>query len=470
MKILYFKHSENLKINMRLISSFLRREKFHFFSIIATISIVSMNYIISLERSALSNNYKLIDSTVAYKVLPISIEVDESELSDDTTKMQSDAKQDTKNYTHVVQKGDNLISVLYAAGINSRDAFVISKAINKKESLNNLQIGQELRFRFNDASNNNKSPTSLRFTLYTERNRINIHYDNSRSLYYAELLPLDIKNKTELIQGFIKSDNFYKSAADLNLPSSITRKYIHLLKHEVNFHRDIKTGNMFKILYEYQEDSEGRKFQDGQISYASLSLDNKKIEIYGYKDSNGNINYYHPDGRNLNKSFLIQPVTKARISSKYGMRTHPVHKYKRFHKGVDYAAPKGTPVFSAGDGVVHSLNIARGYGRYLIVQHNGTYKTLYAHLHKFKPGIRKGLRIKQGDIIGYIGKSGTATGPHLHYEMRKNNIPINPLKANFPIHNNLTGIKLVAFNKQKKQTDMLINNNQVTILAQADQN
>ncbi|MFQ3306956.1 MAG: murein DD-endopeptidase MepM/ murein hydrolase activator NlpD [Candidatus Midichloriaceae bacterium] len=244
-------------------------------------------------------------------------------------------------------------------------------------------------------------------------------------------------------------------------------EYINVLKKEVDLKKEIKNGTKFKILYDVKEDESGKVIGKPKLTYASLNSGENEMKIYKYEDpKTGIVNgYFYSDGRSLGKTFFNKPIPGARISSGFGMRMHPILKYKKMHKGVDFAARKGTPIKAVASGVVQLAHKAFGYGNYIVIKHNHEYSSLYAHMSKFKPGIKKGQIIKANDIIGYVGNTGMSTSAHLHYEVRYFGKPVNPLKLKFNVNNKLDGKTFVAFNKQKKVVDKLVDKESKLMLA-----
>ena len=367
---------------------------------------------------------------------------------------------------YTVQNGDTFIKILTNIGIPPSEAHFILKTFNKVYDVSSLSIGQNINLLIS-AKDGSKvivgdKPHSI--TIYIDNKIINGMYDDKKGNYNLNLLKQSVNNKSKLVQGFVK-DSLYNSIIKTDTPPSIIMDYMKLLSHEINFKRDIKNNSEFKILFDYTENSHTKQINGGNILYASLSLNGKQFEIYQYKDKNGNIKYFHSDGKNLKKALLQKPIKQARISSKFGIRMHPITRCKKMHKGVDYASRKGTPVLSAGDGIVQLVKYSSSYGKYIVIKHNNEYTTLYAHMSKFHPQINKGSRIKQGQVIGYVGNSGRTTGVHLHHEVRRHGIPINPVKANTYASNSLEGQNLIAFKSQKKKIDQVLHKESGIMLA-----
>jgi murein DD-endopeptidase MepM/ murein hydrolase activator NlpD len=241
--------------------------------------------------------------------------------------------------------------------------------------------------------------------------------------------------------------------------------FINLYSFIVDFQRDIKSGDDFKIYYEYQVDPSNGKIKDSKILYASLNTGGISKEIYRHEMKDGKIDYFDAKGQSVRRALLKTPVSGARISSRYGMRKHPVLGYSRMHRGVDYAAPRGTPIFAAGDGVVSfAKNVRRGYGKHVQIRHNSTYSTLYGHMSKFAKGIKSGTRVKQGQIIGYVGATGLASGPHLHYEVKVRGKQVNPSKINYMKTEPLKLAELERFKKNVALYDVIVENAQSTTM------
>ena len=211
------------------------------------------------------------------------------------------------------------------------------------------------------------------------------------------------------------------------------------------------------FIYEFSKNPSGKIVNGSNILYASLVVHGKNKEMYKYDFADGRKDYYEKDGTSIRKALLKTPINGARISSRYGKRRHPVLGFTRMHRGLDYAAPPGTPVYAAGDGtVVIARRVKGGYGRYVKIRHNSEYSTLYGHLKGFKRGIKSGIRVAQGDVIGYVGSSGLATGPHLHYEVIKHGKKVNPAKVNFPKIPNLSESNMLRFKKQYAKIDKML--------------
>ncbi len=234
--------------------------------------------------------------------------------------------------------------------------------------------------------------------------------------------------------------------------------FIRLFSFDVDFQRDVKEGDRFDILYDRYVDHDGSVVHSGDILYAELEIGKRRIKLYRHEYASGQIKYFNEEGRGNRKALLKTPIDGARMSSGFGRRRHPILGYTKMHKGVDFAAPSGTPIKAAGDGVIVKAGWNGGYGRYIRIRHGNTYDTAYAHLRKIGGGIRPGKRVEQGQIIGYVGSSGRSTGPHLHYEILKNGGHVNPRQVRFQSAEALSGNELKQFRRFRDQVDAQIRN------------
>ena len=236
------------------------------------------------------------------------------------------------------------------------------------------------------------------------------------------------------------------------LSTTIHQQEVPLLNHliraysgNVDFQRDIRKGDEIDVLYESKETENGEFAKLGNVLYANLTIGGKQKAIYRHKKKNGRVGYYYKNGKSVRKGLMRHPITGVRISSGYGMRRHPISKRRKMHTGIDYAAPTGTPIRAASDGVLTYVGRKGGYGKYISIKHNSRLSTAYAHMSRYAKGMKNGKRVKQGQIIGYVGSTGHSTGPHLHYEVRVNGKHVNPRSAKLPMDDSLTGKELQRF-------------------------
>ena len=279
--------------------------------------------------------------------------------------------------------------------------------------------------------------------------------------------PLNIETKIKMKSGAIKS-SLFAATDDASVPDSIAIQITEIFASDIDFNRDLRKKDHFKVVYELRY-SNGEYIGAGRVLAAEFINKGNTYQAVYFEANNKEKGYYTPDGKNLRRAFLRSPLKFSRISSGFTRsRYHPVLKKWRAHKGVDYAARKGTPVRATANGTVAVSTRQRGYGKYIILKHRGRYSTVYAHLSRFAKGLRKGKRVSQGDIIGYVGSTGLATGPHLHYELRVNGIQRNPLRVVMPAAIPLAAKNIPAFNKSTESLMVRLNMLRDTNLAFLD--
>jgi len=321
-----------------------------------------------------------------------------------------------------VKKGDTLATIFSRLKLNPKELHKIVRLGKPTAKLKRLIPGEELKFLIVDRK--------LRELVYVINNAQSLHVVKSGDSYTASDVQLELNKRIAYAAGKIESSLFI-AAQEAGIPGSMTMELANIFNWDIDFVLDVKTGDRFSLIYE-EYFLDGKKVRNGDILAAEFVNKGNTYRAVRYVDRNGRAEYYTPEGTSMRKRFLRTPVDFTRISSKFGKRFHPVLNRLRQHKGVDYAAPRGTPIKSAGDGKITFIGKKGGYGNTVMIQHAGRYSTVYAHIQKFKRGLKKGGRVTQGDIIGYVGSSGLATGPHLHYEFRINGIHRNPLTVKLP--------------------------------------
>lgn len=230
---------------------------------------------------------------------------------------------------------------------------------------------------------------------------------------------------------------------------------IRTFSFDVDFQREIQKNDGFEVLYETFTDINGQQARTGEVLYAGLILGGKRIELHRFTPESGRTDYFSPDGQSVRKTLMRTPIDGARISSGFGRRKHPVLGYTKMHRGTDFAAARGTPVYAAGDGVIERASRNGAFGNYVRIRHNSTYKTAYAHLNGYAKGMRSGTRVKQGQVIAYVGTTGRSTGPHLHYEVHVNGKQVNPRQIKMPSGERLKGKDLEAFAGARRDLQQL---------------
>jgi murein DD-endopeptidase MepM/ murein hydrolase activator NlpD len=283
--------------------------------------------------------------------------------------------------------------------------------------------------------------------------KIQLTRDLETDLFKKKTIITNLQRKIIFKEGKILQ-NLYRTAVDLNVQPNIIVEFARIYGFQVDFQRDIRKNDNFQIMYEVFEDDNGKVFETGIIIFADLRLSGVKNAFY-YFDKKGSEGHYDKSGKSVKKALMKTPINGARLSSSFGMRKHPIDGYNKMHKGTDFAAPMGTPIMASGDGVIIRARWCGGGGNCVKIKHNSTYKTVYAHMKSFGRGIREGIRVKQGQIIGYVGSTGNSTGPHLHYEVIENNKKINSQKLKLPSGKTLKNKERKLFEVEKIKLDVL---------------
>lgn len=357
-------------------------------------------------------------------------------------------KIETRTEKMTIGKGDTLTGFLSKAGLDNKEAFLASKAMEKHLDPKHIKPGQTV-------SVTQRSDRSGRYHLQDMVFTI----DPLQAVYLTRTTTGDFTSKLvekkALRKTYAQSAtidvSLYGSAAKAGIPVSVIAEAIRIFSWDVDFQRDIRRGDKLSLLYERHETEEGVPVKGVNILYASLTVNGHEIPLYRFETSDGSIDYFQPDGRSVRKTLMKTPIDGARISSGFGVRQHPVLGYTKMHKGVDFAAPRGTPIYAAGDGVIEKASRYGSFGHYVRIRHNSSLKTAYAHLNGYGKGISAGVRVKQGQVIGYVGTTGRSTGPHLHYEVLKNGAQVNPNSLDLPLGEILKGEQLARLQTKIKQ-------------------
>lgn len=342
-----------------------------------------------------------------------------------------------------VENGDTLINMLTDNGATYDDAHNAVRAIGKQYDVKKLDIGQEISISL-DRSGDKPHITGL--VLPTSQTSSVELTRSEKDDFKVKKVEAPVERKVARASGAITS-SLYETGIEKGLSPSLLSEIISAYSYDVDFQRDIKQGDAIDVMYERLETSEGQIAGYGNILYAQLALGDRTLKIYRHVGKDGNADYYNAKGESVRKALLRTPINGAKITSGFGMRNHPILGYSKMHRGVDFGAPTGTPIYAAGDGAVDFVGVKGGYGNYLRIKHNGTYSSAYAHISRFAKGIAPGSKVRQGQIVAYVGSTGNSTGPHLHYEILANNAQVNPANVKFKTGNTLSGKELVAFRK-----------------------
>jgi murein DD-endopeptidase MepM/ murein hydrolase activator NlpD len=336
-----------------------------------------------------------------------------------------------------VQRGDSIASVLSRMGIDDDDAVTFLRQDKAaRPFFRQLRPGKWI-------SAQTKADGSLVSLVFPVGGEEAIFVESNGTSFSVTQKSLKTDTQVLMSSAEIKS-SLFAATDDAGLPDSVATQLAEIFGSEVDFHRDLRRGDRLSVVYEMVY-HEGRPLRGGRVLCAEFVNGGHTYRAVYFQSVDGKGAYYSPQGKSLRKAFLRSPLEFSRITSGFSMRLHPILNEWRAHKGVDYAAPTGTRVKATADGAVDFVGVQRGYGNVVILRHQGKYTTYYGHLKGFASGVRKGMRVAQGDTIGYVGMTGMATGPHLHYEFRINDIQQNPLAGSMPIQIPLSNIQLADF-------------------------
>lgn len=345
-----------------------------------------------------------------------------------------------------VAQGDSFIGILTGMGLEYADAHHIYTVFRDVFDARNIKAGQKLYIA--SVSNDEDSVLVEKVMIEPVVGTRYIVEKDENGQYQTRTEQDEFLDDIKTISGVIDG-NLSVAMGKAGVPLNVVGNFIDIFSFSVDFRRDIHAGDKFEVRYERQLAPDGSVVKTGDIVFAALQLGKDKYELYRFEDKSGNADYYDEKGLALKKNLDRKPMEfkKARISSRFGRRFHPILKRYRGHDGVDYAAPAGTKIYASGDGVIAMAKWNGGYGKYIKIRHNAEYSTGYAHMRAFAKGIRPGVRVKQGQVIGYVGNTGLSTGPHLHFEVIRNGQKVNPLTVKAATGENLKGDKLAAFKK-----------------------
>ena len=355
-----------------------------------------------------------------------------------------------KSIDHKISSGETFDKILNNYSIPSNEILDIKKSLSSDYNLSNLKSNLDIKFTI-DQSNNKKITSFLFPVSRTEKILLTRNIDTDK--FDKKKIITNLNKKIIFKEGRILQ-SLYKTAIDLNVQPNIIIEFARIYGFQVDFQRDIRKNDNFQIMYEVFEDDNGKVFETGNIIFADLKLSGVNNSLY-YFDKKGNEGHYDQNGKSVEKALMKTPINGARLSSAFGMRKHPIDGYNKMHRGTDFAAPMGTPIMASGSGVVTRARWCGGGGNCVKIKHNSTYETIYAHMKNFARGIKEGVRVKQGQIIGYVGSTGKSTGPHLHYEVIENGKKINSQKLKLPSGKTLKGKNRELFEVTRIKLDVL---------------
>ena len=350
--------------------------------------------------------------------------------------------------TVTLNTGDTLIEILLTAGVPRREAYAASTAMKKVYEPHDLRAGQKIKLFLRDTEDLEEKRCFERLEFVPETDRlISVEHDTHDS-FFARIDMVPHVSNLVAKSGIINS-SFFAAARAAEVPTSVLLASYGTLSYALDFQRDFRVGDTFELGFRVYDDGPERGQHPGELVYASLDLREKSVRAYRYTTADGYTGLFDESGASLSTNLMKTPIDGARLSSLFGKRKHPLLGYTRMHRGLDFAASRGTPVLAAGNGVVIQKGRNGDFGKYIRIKHDTTYSTAYAHLSRYADKLKPGYRVRQGEIIGYVGATGLATGPNLHYEVLQGRRQIDPMKVKLPPRRLLAGIEIARFEKEK---------------------
>ena len=351
----------------------------------------------------------------------------------------------------VVQRGDTLLQILLRSGIDRAEAHEVVGTLSTLYDPRRLRVGQAMAVEVERAGDALEAPRLAALSLNLDfGNDLRVERDENGE-FAARKVDRDLVQSVHAAHAVVDT-SLYHTARRHAVPDEALVNLANIFSWDVDFQRDIHPGDSFELVYEQVESPDG-EVRGGDVLFASLRLRGRSVHAYRYEYADGRHGYYDADGRSLRKWLMRTPIDGARLSSGFGPRKHPILGYTRMHRGVDFAAPPGTPIYAAGDGVLDYVGRNGAYGNFIRIQHNNEFSTAYAHMSRFADGVTKGSRVRQGQVIAYVGSTGRSTGPHLHYEVLQNGVQINPMSIKPQTASRLTGAELQRFRGQIEMID-----------------
>ena len=402
------------------------------FLIFITVSFTSYyNY----TKKKIENNYSQIIDNIYFKKT--------------TSYFLSQLEPKFKKIRHKIKDGETFDNILNEYSIDKKEIQSLKRKLNEKINLNKLNTNQKIYLTIDQSNNTIKD---FIFQI-SNKERVLLTRNKEKDDFNQKIL-LTKLNKKIIYNENIILESLYKSASDKKISANVIIEFARIYGFQIDFQRDIKKKDRFQIMYEIFVDDNGKIIETGNILFANLILSGEDNSLY-YFDKEGSIGHYDKNGKSIKKALMKTPINGARLSSPFGMRKHPIDGFNKMHKGTDFAAPMGTPIMASGSGTIKKAGWCGGGGNCVVIRHNSTYQTVYAHMSKFANGIKKGVRVKQGQTIGYVGSTGKSTGPHLHYEVIVNGKKVNSQKLKLPSGKILKGKERKIFETKKIKLDVL---------------
>tara|TARA_Y100000992_G_scaffold283345_1_gene232572 strand:- start:772 stop:2064 length:1293 start_codon:yes stop_codon:yes gene_type:complete len=403
-------------------------------SVLFSITVISTSYY-NLNKNQIYNNYKNLINNIYFKKT--------------TNHFLNNLEPKFKKITHRISPGETFDSILENYLIDEKEINEIKTKLKKKVNLNKLNVDQKMKLTIDQKNN------YLKEFIFQVSNTEKIYLTKNLETneFNQKILVTKLK-KNILYKENIILDSLYKSAITQKIPANIIIEFARIYGFEVDFQRDIRKKDVFQIMFEVYVNDNNKIIESGEILFANLVLSGQNNSLY-YFDKEDSKGHYDKNGKSIQKALMKTPINGARLSSPFGMRKHPIDGFNKMHRGTDFAAPEGTPIMASGNGVIKKAGWCGGGGNCVVIKHNSTYQTIYAHMSKFANGIRSGVRVKQGQTIGYVGSTGKSTGPHLHYEVVVNGKKINSQTLKLPSGKVLKGEERILFETKRIKLDVL---------------
>ena len=367
------------------------------------------------------------------------------------TKITSELESRFITIDYKVKQGDTYENIINGISISKAEKKLFLKTVTKNNNLKILKLNQNLYFKIDKRN----TPRILEFKIeVSKKKEILFTRSIDEKIFISKIIEKNLDKVITYKEGKITT-SLYNAAINLNIKPGVIVDFARLYGFQVDFQRDIWKNDSFQIIYEEFKNVEGKVIETGDIIYANLNLQDNDIQLYKFEYEKNKIDYFDENGKSMRKTLMKTPINGARLSSSYGKRKHPILGFTKMHTGTDFAASTGTPIMASGDGLIVRAKWCGGGGNCVKIKHNSVYQTVYAHMSKFGRGIKKGVRVKQGQIIGYVGSTGLSTGPHLHYEVIENGKKINSQKLKLPSGKILKGKQRKLFEVNKIKIDVL---------------
>lgn len=349
-----------------------------------------------------------------------------------------------------VKNNDTLNGILSRHKVSAQERYSLSTTLSRFYDLRRLRPGVSMEILFAEKPESTTKQSVQRFRILVDSDSLVELNRLDDGTFEGELKDLQHTPRIRTVSASIDS-SFFLSAREMGIPRKISAEFHSMLGARVDFQREIRKGNTYRMVYEENDDTPFGGIHAGRMLYASLTMNDRSVGYYRYTTDDGFSGYFDENGHSVDTQLLKTPLSSGRLSSLYGKRTHPVYGYQKMHRGIDFAARKGTPILAAGDGVIERVGWYGNYGKMIKIRHGSIFVTAYAHMSGYAKGMKPGVRVRQGDVIGYVGSTGLTTGPNLHYEVLRHGKRINPMTLKLPPARTLKDEELVRFKEYLKR-------------------